>query len=81
MFGLRGLFQLVLGENEADDAKLMSQSMTGGAPGGGMPGQPVDNKKNFDAERENLQVTEHKWAAEEAELALLRSVRAAGAVP
>mmetsp|Transcript_9763 Transcript_9763/g.25230 ORF Transcript_9763/g.25230 Transcript_9763/m.25230 type:complete len:265 (-) Transcript_9763:310-1104(-) len=71
MFGMRGLFQLVLGDNQADDAVLMQQSMGGAPGGGGMPGQPVDNKKNFEAEKENLTLTEHKWAVENAEELLL----------
>jgi len=68
LFGMRGMFQLVLGENtDTDDAALMAGSMPGMAPGGGMPGQPVDNKKNFDAEKENLQLLDHEWVVDQAE--------------
>mmetsp|Transcript_4038 Transcript_4038/g.11470 ORF Transcript_4038/g.11470 Transcript_4038/m.11470 type:complete len:267 (-) Transcript_4038:199-999(-) len=68
LFGMRGLFQLVLGDNsDTDDTALMTQAMPGMAPGGGMPGQPVDNKKNFEVEKENLELTDHEWAVDNAE--------------
>ena len=68
MFGLRGVFSLILGENnETDDAKMMQQQMQmGGAMGGG-----PDVAKMFQGERENLELVHHKWAVEEAEARLL----------
>jgi hypothetical protein len=54
MFALKGVFSLVLGqENEIDDTKLMAQQMTMGM---GQPGQ-VDIKAVFLQERENLELT------------------------
>lgn len=71
MFGMQGLFRLVLGGSEEDESALMMSAgmgmMPGMMPGGAMPGQPVDNKKNFEQERENLSLVEHKWALAEAE--------------
>ena len=65
LFGLRGLFALLLGEdNEADDAQIMQQQM-----GGGQPGQ--DMTKVFKAEVDNLNLVEHKWALENVEQYLL----------
>ncbi|ELR17292.1 Transmembrane protein, putative [Acanthamoeba castellanii str. Neff] len=66
LFGLRGINSLVLGEaNAADDTKLMQQQMMMG--GGG----PIDTKKLYKAERENIDLVEHKWAVEDAEKRLL----------
>ncbi|KAG8461242.1 hypothetical protein KFE25_002431 [Diacronema lutheri] len=83
MFGMQGLFRLVLGGSEEDESALMMSAgmgmMPGMMPGGAMPGQPVDNKKNFEQERENLSLVEHKWALAEAEDVLLAGVKLAGA--
>lgn len=57
MFGMRGLFTLVLGaNNETDDSKIMQQQMGMGAA---QPGQQPDMSKIFAAEAENLQIMEH----------------------
>jgi len=57
MFGMRGLFTLVLGaNNETDDTKMMQQQMGMGAS---QPGQQPDMGKIFAAEAENLQMIEH----------------------
>jgi len=65
LFGLRGINTLVLGEaNAADDAKLMQQQMMGA---GGM----IDTKKLYKAEKENIDLVEHKWAVEEVEKRIL----------
>jgi len=51
-FGLRGVFQLILGQNDdTDDAKVMQQQMSGG----GMAGQQ-DMKKVFDTEKSQLEL-------------------------
>jgi hypothetical protein len=54
-----------LGNTAADDTKLMQQQMMMG--GGG----PIDTKKLYKAERENIDLVEHKWAVEDAEKRLL----------
>jgi len=57
MFGMRGLFSLVLGaNNDTDDSKIMQQQM---GMGGQQPGQQPDMGKIFAAEAENLQLIEH----------------------
>jgi len=49
----------------ADDAKLMQQQMMMG--GGGI----IDAKKLYKAERENIDLVDHKWSVEDAEKRLL----------
>lgn len=74
MFGMQGLFRLVIGGTDGEDEAAMMMSagmMPGMMPGQPMPGQPVDNKKNFEVEKENLSLVEHKWLIDEAEDALL----------
>ena len=57
MFGMRGLFSLVLGaNNDTDDSKIMQQQMGMGAQ---QPGQQPDMNKIFAAEAENLQMVDH----------------------
>ena len=69
LFGLRGLFSLVLGENAADDAQLMQQQMTGGMAAVAAPG--VDMGKLFKDESENLELVTHDDALKDAENTLL----------
>jgi len=58
VFGLRSIYSLVLGENNAaDQARAMQESMSMQA--GGMP---PDSKQAFKGEWEALEVTEHNWA-------------------
>merc|ERR1739838_207997 len=58
VFGLRSIYSLLLGENNAaDQARAMPESMSMQA--GGMP---PDSKAAFKAEWEALEVTEHTWA-------------------
>jgi hypothetical protein len=58
VFGLRSIYSLVLGENNAaDQVRAMQESMSMQA--GGMP---PDSKAAFKAEWEALEVTEHTWA-------------------
>eukprot|EP00898_Chlorokybus_atmophyticus_P006412 jgi/Chlat1/6772/Chrsp50S06462 len=73
LFGLRGVFSLLLGDNpDTDDARMMQQQqqmMMGGGPGGGGAA--------FGAEKEALELYQHTWgvaAAEDRAIALLRKM-------
>ena len=67
VFGLRSIYALVLGENNAaDQARLMAEQMQG--PAAAMPQDP---KAAFKAEWEALEVCEHRWALRQAENELL----------
>jgi len=58
VFGLRSIYSLVLGENNAaDQARAMQEQMSMQA--GGMP---QDSKAAFKGEWEALEMTEHSWA-------------------
>ena len=63
MFGLRGVFNLVLGQNTIDDTQLMQQQM---AMQMGGPGQ--DANKMFGAEKQALEMTGHMWVLPMTEL-------------
>lgn len=52
MFGLRGVFTLVLGENSVDDYAAMQEQMSMGMQDAG---------KAFNMERDNLDLVDHKW--------------------
>eukprot|EP00667_Euglena_gracilis_P022438 EG_transcript_24958 len=68
LFGLRGLFSLLLDEqNEADETALMQQQMGGG----GGPAGAQDMPKVFKAEADNLTLAEHRWELERVEEWLL----------
>ena len=70
MFGMRGLYSIVLGAGaETDDTKMMQQQM---GMGGTQPGQPPDYGKIFAAESENLTLVEHNWFLDGAEDRLLK---------
>lgn len=72
MFGMRGLYSIVLGAGaETDDARMMQAQMGMGAQG--QPGQAPDMNKIFSAEAENLQIVEHVWFLDGAEERLLRA--------
>ena len=78
MFGMRGLYSIVLGAGSTtDDSALMQQQM-GMAAGGGQPGQQPDYNKLYAAEAENLQITKHKFHLSAAEEKLLRGGKADG---
>jgi len=55
LFGLRGLFSLVLGENTVDDTQMAMQMQQQMATG-------MDTGKAYVAEREGLDLIDHEWA-------------------
>ncbi|XP_050525220.1 ER membrane protein complex subunit 3 isoform X2 [Daktulosphaira vitifoliae] len=58
VFGLRSIYTLVLGENNAaDQSRLMQDQMSGAAMS-----MPIDPKIAFKAEWEALEISSHKWA-------------------
>ncbi|CAF0929590.1 unnamed protein product [Brachionus calyciflorus] len=58
LFGLRSMYNLVLGENNAaDQTKAMQDQMSGAALS-----MPDDISKAFKAENESLTITHHNWA-------------------
>lgn len=64
-FGLRGVFQLCLGENTIDDAQMMQQQMAMG----------MDTSKAFVAVKENLEMLKHEWMMHVAERRAERLLR------
>uniref|UniRef100_T1ISA9 ER membrane protein complex subunit 3 n=1 Tax=Strigamia maritima TaxID=126957 RepID=T1ISA9_STRMM len=63
VFGLRSIYALVLGENNAaDQTKLMQDQMSGAALS-----MPPDPKQAFKAEWEALEINEHHWALKNVE--------------
>ncbi|XP_020239407.1 ER membrane protein complex subunit 3 isoform X3 [Cajanus cajan] len=68
LFGLRGLFSLILGEeNAVDDTQRMMQ----------MGGFGFDPSKGLSAEKDNIDITQHDWALpnlEQRAEAVLRNV-------
>lgn len=70
VFGLRSLYSLILGQdNAADSGRVMQEQM---AMGGGMGGPQPDPKKAFEAEWEALEIAEHKWALKNVEEDLMK---------
>ncbi|ROT71055.1 ER membrane protein complex subunit 3 [Penaeus vannamei] len=68
VFGLRSIYTLVLGENNAaDQARIMEEQMSGAAMA-----MPQDPKAAFKAEWEALEIAEHKWALKDVEVDLLQ---------
>jgi hypothetical protein len=73
MFGMRGLYSIVLGAgSETDDTKIMQQQMGMGG-GGGQPGQQPDMGKIFQTEAENLQLVDHNFHLSGAEERLIKA--------
>eukprot|EP00026_Physarum_polycephalum_P015503 Phypoly_transcript_16203.p1 GENE.Phypoly_transcript_16203~~Phypoly_transcript_16203.p1 ORF type:complete len:285 (+),score=75.31 Phypoly_transcript_16203:80-856(+) len=67
LFGLRGVIALALGEGQVvDDTKLMQQQMDATAMM-----QQMDITKVYISERENLELVQHNWSAEDAEIRLV----------
>ena len=67
LFGLRGVFDLVLGDSALDETKIMQQQMTMGM---GQPGAP-DVTKLFATERTEVEITQHDFAVAGAEWRLV----------
>ncbi|KAK9729675.1 hypothetical protein K7432_000082 [Basidiobolus ranarum] len=70
LFGLRGIYTLILGEDNAADGMKDMQAM------GGMnmtpTGQPQDFNKLYLAEKENLELIQHDWNLEDVEDRVLK---------
>lgn len=67
VFGLRSIYALVLGENNAaDQSKQMQDQMSGAAMA-----MPPDPKVAFKAEWEALEIVDHQWTLAEIETTLL----------
>lgn len=67
VFGLRSIYTLVLGENNAaDQSKQMQDQMSGAAMA-----MPPDPKVAFKAEWEALEIVEHQWALQDVEQSLV----------
>ncbi|XP_049836281.1 ER membrane protein complex subunit 3 [Schistocerca gregaria] len=70
VFGLRSIYTLVLGENNAaDQARHLQDQMSGAAMA-----MPPDPKGAFKAEWEALEICEHHWALSNIENDLVESV-------
>ncbi|CAB4384679.1 unnamed protein product [Rhizophagus irregularis] len=69
LFGLRSIFTLLLGEDNAADGMrdMAAMSQMGASP----TGQPQDFHKLFLAESENLELTTHNWELDDIENRLL----------
>ncbi|XP_043102643.1 ER membrane protein complex subunit 3-like [Puntigrus tetrazona] len=67
VFGLRSMYTLILGQdNAADQSRIMQDQMTGAAMA-----MPPDPNKAFKSEWEALEIVEHKWALENIEEELM----------
>lgn len=67
VFGLRSMYSLILGQdNAADQSRIMQEQMTGAAMA-----MPPDPNKAFKAEWEALQIVDHQWALENVEEELM----------
>ena len=63
LFGLRGLFSVVLGENTIDDTQFAMQMQMQQQ----MAASGMDTSKAYVQERENLELIQHAWALQNAE--------------
>nr|CAG4645730.1 EOG090X0B72 [Lynceus sp. MCZ IZ 141354] len=67
VFGLRSIYALALGENNAaDQSKVMAEQMSGAAMA-----MPPDPKAAFKAEWEALEIVDHQWAFKNVEADIL----------
>jgi len=63
VFGLRSMYSLILGQdNAADQSRIMQDQMSGAAMG-----MPQDSSKAFKSEWEALEISDHNWALERVE--------------
>ncbi|XP_071988450.1 ER membrane protein complex subunit 3 [Engystomops pustulosus] len=63
VFGLRSIYSLILGQdNAADQSRVMQEQMTGAAMA-----MPADTNKAFKTEWEALELTDHQWALDDLE--------------
>ncbi|XP_039629892.1 TMCO1/EMC3 family protein [Polypterus senegalus] len=63
VFGLRSMYNLILGQdNAADQSRIMQDQMTGA-----VMAMPPDPNKAFKAEWEALEIVDHQWALENIE--------------
>jgi hypothetical protein len=69
LFGLRSIFNLILGEENAADSIRDMQAMSGGMTP--TPNQPQDFNRLFLMEKENLELTIHQWALDNVEERIL----------
>jgi len=70
VFGLRSIYTLVLGENNAaDQSRLMQDQMSGAAMS-----MPPDPKAAFKAEWEALECAKHAWVLKNSEKKLAASI-------
>ncbi|XP_004835380.1 ER membrane protein complex subunit 3 isoform X2 [Heterocephalus glaber] len=67
VFGLRSIYSLILGQdNAADQSRMMQEQMTGAAVA-----MPADTNKAFKTEWEALELTDHQWALDDVEEELM----------
>lgn len=72
VFGLRSIYALVLGENNAaDQSRQMQEQMSGAAMA-----MPQDPKVAFKAEWEALEIVDHQWALADVDSKLLGEIKA-----
>ncbi|RKP27493.1 integral membrane protein DUF106-domain-containing protein [Syncephalis pseudoplumigaleata] len=67
LFGLRSIFNIILGEDNAMGGMGMAM---------GQPGQPQDFSKLFADEKDNLELTVHRWELHNVEKRILKKYRA-----
>jgi len=68
LFGLRGLFSLVLGEgNATDNTKIIQEQLAGSNM------QQVDYNQLFSVEKTELEIQQHEWVISSAETRLLET--------
>lgn len=67
VFGLRSIYTLVLGENNAADSSRVLQDQVAGAA----MSMPPDPKVAFKSEWEALEICEHNWALQGVDLELI----------
>lgn len=77
LFGMRGVFDVVLGDNNdaVDNTKMMQAQMTGGMAGMGGP-QQADMKKIMETEKTELEIFQHDFVVPSAETRLAATAQA-----